>query len=55
MKSKPYSVVGNKRDGHRIAVPECVGAKAGDRYNFKFLEKTGTLVFTPAAKETEER
>jgi len=54
MKSKPYSVVGNKRGGHRIAVPECMGAKAGDRYDFRYCEESGdvflpigTLIYVP--------
>jgi hypothetical protein len=53
MKNKTYHVTGTKRDGHRIAVPECVGSKAGDRYDFTFQEEIGwvcvpkgALIFT---------
>lgn len=42
MKNKPYIVTGDKKNGHRIAVPECVGAKAGDKYEFVPTPEGGT-------------
>jgi hypothetical protein len=55
MKNKSYSVVGSKKQGHRIAVPERTGVKTGDRYDFRFIESgtidirlpAGTLVYIP--------
>jgi regulator of RNase E activity RraB len=32
MKNKSYSVVGSKKQGHRIAVPESTGVQKGDRF-----------------------
>jgi hypothetical protein len=46
MKNKPYSVVGNRENGFRIAVPTETGAKAGDKYDCKIL-RNGALMYVP--------
>lgn len=63
MKNKSYSVVGDKKQGHRIAVPECANPKKGDLYEFleiiKGYEKVtlpvGSLVYVPAPRPTSKR
>jgi len=58
MKNKPYSVVGNRENGFRIAVPTETGAKAGDKFDFFFYEgindehklPPGALVYVPAKR-----
>jgi hypothetical protein len=54
MKNKPYSVVGNRENGFRIAVPTETGAKAGDKYKCKIFEEAtvdviprGALMYVP--------
>ena len=64
MKNKSYSVVGDKKQGHRIAVPECANPEKGDRYEFMqydcddigpvYLPK-GSLVYVPAPRPTSKR
>jgi hypothetical protein len=39
MKNKPYSVVGNRENGYRIAVPTETGAQAGDKYECTIFEE----------------
>jgi hypothetical protein len=59
---KSYSVVGDKKQGHRIAVPESTGIKKGDRFEFvptpeggtDFLPE-GSLVYIPAPRPTSKR
>jgi len=54
MKNKPYAVRGDKRQGHRIAVPESAGVWAGDEFDFahcavpaKMTLPAGSLVYVP--------
>jgi len=62
MKTKSYSVVGDKKQGHRIAVPESINPEAGDRYDFmqmKYTERirlpAGSLVYVPAPRPVCKR
>ena len=62
MKNKSYSVVGDKKQGHRIAVPECANPKKGDRYDFEYFDEgrmkhlpKGSLVYVPAPRPTSKR
>ena len=62
MKNKSYSVVGDKKQGHRIAVSESIRPKAGDRYDFYFYDREqeetipeGSLLFVPAPRPTSKR
>ncbi|MFA5715658.1 MAG: hypothetical protein WC998_07955 [Candidatus Paceibacterota bacterium] len=63
MKNKSYSVVGDKKQGHRIAVPECANPKKGDLYEFLEIIKgyehvtlpVGSLVYVPAPRPTSKR
>jgi hypothetical protein len=59
MKNKPYSVVGNREGGFRIAVPTETGAKAGDKYECRIFEEAtvdviprGTLMYVPKKGKT---
>ena len=47
MKTRSYSVVGDKKQGHRIAVPESTGIQKGDRFEFVPIPEGGTD-FLPA-------
>lgn len=54
MKNKSYSVVGDRKQGYRIAVPTETGVKKGDRYDFHKCEESGmkylpygALVYVP--------
>jgi hypothetical protein len=63
MKNKSYSVVGDRKQGHRIAVPECANPEKGDIYDFNFIKEDmawfklprGTLVYVPAPRPTSKR
>ena len=63
IQTKSYSVVGDKKQGHRIAVPECANPEAGDRYNFfEYFDEgrtrhfpKGTLVYVPVPRPTSKR
>ena len=65
MKNKSYSVVGDKKQGHRIAVPECANPEKGDRYEFCYIFVSedipahkipiGSLVYVPAPRPTSKR
>ena len=48
MKTRSYSVVGDKKQGHRIAVPESTGIQKGDRYDCTFVPNRESGVFLPA-------
>jgi hypothetical protein len=59
---KSYSVVGDKKQGHRIAVPERANPEKGDRYDFmqiKYIDRIrlpfGSLVYVPAPRPTSKR
>jgi hypothetical protein len=53
---KPFKVRGDPENGHNITVPMSVKPKAGDKYDFRFVESgtidirlpAGTLVYIPA-------
>jgi hypothetical protein len=47
MKSRSYSVVGDKKQGHRIAVPECANPEKGDRYDFYLYGDIAPLYVIP--------
>ena len=62
MKNKSYSVVGDRKQGHRIAVPECANPERGDRYEFHPCDESGyaylpigSLVYVPAPRPTSKR
>ena len=64
MKNKSYSVVGDKKQGHRIAVPECANPRKGDQYEFMEIIEggydtvtlpIGSLVYVPAPRPTSKR
>lgn len=49
-----YRVVGDKKNGHRIAVPESTGVQTGDEFDFahctvptKMTLPAGSLVYVP--------
>jgi len=59
-----YRVVGSKKQGHRIAVPESTGPQSDDRYNFicgvditpeDLPLPEGSLVYVPAPRPTSKR
>ena len=62
MNPRSYSVVGDKKQGHRIAVPESTGIQKGDRFEFvpipvggtDFLPE-GSLVYVPSPRPTSKR
>lgn len=63
MKTRSYSVVGDKKQGHRIAVPESTGIQTGDRFAFipsneifpGMVLPVGSLVYVPAPRPTSKR
>jgi hypothetical protein len=62
IQTKSYSVVGDKKQGHRIAVPESTGIQKGDRFEFVPIPEGGTdflpegsLVYVPAPRPTSKR
>jgi hypothetical protein len=63
MNPRSYSVVGDKKQGHRIAVPECANPEKGDRFEFmeiiegyeKVTLPVGSLVYVPAPRPTSKR
>jgi len=62
MKPRSYSVVGDKKQGHRIAVPECANPKKGDHYDFHPCNEggyaylpIGSLVYVPAPRPVCKR
>lgn len=64
MKNKLYSVVGSKKQGHRIAVPEYMEPETGDKLKFRpGTEITaadlplpeGTLVYVPTRADGSAR
>jgi len=62
MKTKSYSVVGDKKQGHRIAVPESTEAQKGDRYvvyqikeGGDYTLREGSLVYVPAPRPVCKR
>jgi len=57
MKNKPYSVVGDQKQGFRIAVPTDTGVTAGDKFDCtQYKEATittvprGALLYVPAKR-----
>jgi hypothetical protein len=58
MKNKPYSVVGDQKQGFRIAVPTDTGIKAGDKFACTLYDEPtittiprGALLYVPAKRE----